>query len=123
MALFVCIAAAYRTHERTHDMDYVGTLFICDDCSLLLRIHIEVDTNTNPMVHCPVCGTPTLRHVRTVIEDSLTGNAVVTYAMPLRTLMYQMWKAHLKDTTRTKPIYPRYVDYCAALVASGGDDV
>ena len=104
-------------------MDYVGTHYICDECSQMYRIHIEVDTTTEPVAYCPTCGTRTLRHVRSVVADSLTGTHVSQYAMPLRTLMYQMWKAHLADTTRVKPVYARYVDYCAALVASKGDDV
>lgn len=104
-------------------MDTQGTLFICDDCSQMLRIHVEIETTTEPMRHCPVCGTPTLRVVRSVIGDTLTGTSISEYGMPLRTLMYQMWKAHLRDTQRTKPTYSRYVDYVVALVASKGEDV
>lgn len=104
-------------------MDYIGTLHVCDACTGMFRIHIECQTTTLPLLHCPVCGTPTLRHVHSVIADALSGTQVRQYAMPLRTLMYSMWKAHLADTKRTKPKYSRYVDYAAALVASGGDDV
>jgi DNA-directed RNA polymerase subunit RPC12/RpoP len=104
-------------------MDYTGTVYVCDECSQMYRIHIECETTTLPIAHCPVCGTPTLRHVRSVLDSSLTGTHLSTYALPLRTLMYQMWKAHLLDTTRTLPIYTRYVDYVAALVASGGDAI
>jgi DNA-directed RNA polymerase subunit RPC12/RpoP len=104
-------------------VDTQGTLYICDDCSQMLRIHIEIETTTELLRYCPVCGTATLRVVRSVINDTLTGTSVSEYGMPLRTLMYQMWKAHLRDTTRTKPIYPRYVDYVVALRAARGDDV
>jgi hypothetical protein len=104
-------------------MDTTGTLYICDECSQMYRIHIECETTTELVRHCPVCGTTTLRVVRSVIDSTLTGTTVSQYGMPLRTLMYQMWKAHLSDTTRTKPTYPRYVDYVVALVAAHGDDV
>jgi DNA-directed RNA polymerase subunit RPC12/RpoP len=104
-------------------MDYQGTLYICDECSLLVRIHVECETTTEPMAYCPVCGTRTLRHTGSVLASSLTGTHLDVYAMPLRTLMFQMWKAHLADTTRTKPTYSRFVDYAAAVVLSKGEDV
>ncbi len=104
-------------------MDYQGKLYLCDECSQMIRIHIECETSTLPMVHCPVCGTPTLRHVRSTLSDVLTGTHLNEYGMPLRTLMYQMWKRHLQDETRVLPKYSRFVDYAAALVASKGDDV
>lgn len=104
-------------------MDYTGTLYLCDECSQLYRIHIECETSTLPLVHCPVCGTSTLRVIPSVLASTLTGTHLDAYALPLRTLMYQMWKAHLADTTRTKPKYSRFVDYATALAQAKGEDI
>lgn len=104
-------------------MDSIGTLYICDTCSQLIRVQVECMTTVLPLTYCPVCGTPTLRVVKSVMDSSLTGVPLSTYATPLKALMYQMWKAHLADTARTLPLYHRFVDYAAALVLSKGEDI
>lgn len=103
--------------------EYIGTLYVCDTCSVLMRLHVECMTTTLPSTYCPTCGTPTLRVVKNVVDSSLTGTSITHYAPLLRTLLYSMWKAHLTDEARTLPRYARFVDYAAAVVLAKGEPI
>lgn len=101
----------------------MGTLYLCDACSQLHRIHIEVLTDCAPLKYCPACGAEALRPVKGVIDASLAGRTISPIPFRLRQLMYSTWREQFTPGVNAHPRFSTFVLFVKAMIASKGEPV
>lgn len=87
-------------------------LLLCDACSELITLRVELPTNLNRPRFCPFCGSPALRSVKSTIDEQLAGACFAGIDPQLVGLLYSVWYAE-------KPAeFPTFIGYVKDQIAN-----
>lgn len=87
-------------------------LLLCDACSSLITIRVELPTNLNKPKFCPFCGAQKLRSVKSTLNSQLKGSVFAPIDPQLVGLLYSVW--------RTDPAgFAVFADYVKDQLANG----
>jgi hypothetical protein len=67
-------------------------LLLCDHCSELITIRVELPTNLNRPRFCPFCGAQSLRVVKSTVNEQLKGSCFNGIDPQLVGLLYSVWR-------------------------------
>ena len=85
------------------------SLWLCDSCSELITIRVELPTNLNRPRFCPFCGASRLRSVKSTVSEQLKGACFGHIDPQLVGLLYSVW--------RTDPAgFAQFKDYVQAQI-------
>lgn len=67
------------------------SLFLCDACSQMITIRVELSCQKLIPTFCPWCGSEALRSVKSTIKEQLAGKCFAHLDKQLVGLLYSVW--------------------------------
>jgi hypothetical protein len=67
-------------------------LWLCDACSQLITLRVELPTNLQRPRFCPWCGAEKLRSVKSTVAEQLKGACFSSFDPQLVGLLYSVWR-------------------------------
>jgi hypothetical protein len=91
------------------------SLWLCDACSQLITIRVELPTQMLRPTFCPWCGSEALRSVKSTVKEQLKGKCFADIDPQLVGLLYSVWRTETDG-------HASFLSYVDAQIAGGDEE-